>query len=116
MTSPRNWSTEAYLSLALLGLLICLSGLLYVHHHYTLAQTAYESHSVRIVLTPDGHALKELNQLAATADRWWRWQLLLSVLTLGALAGVVVLVLRRRNERLAVEADGKAAPGPTESE
>lgn len=107
MTSPRNWSTEAYLSLALLGLLICLGGLLYVHHHYTLAQTAYESHSVRIVLTPDGHALRALNQLAATADRWWRWQLCFSILTLGALVGVVLLVLRRRTERIAAETDSQ---------
>lgn len=104
MTSPRNWSTDAYLSAALVGLLACLAGLLYVHHHYTLAQTEYEAHSVRIVLTPDGHALKALNQLAATADRWWRWQLLCSVLTLGALVGVVLLVLRRRNERSAATA------------
>jgi hypothetical protein len=102
--SPRRWSTDAQLSLALLALLISLSGLLYVHHHYTVAQTMYDTHASHLVLTPHGTAVAQLNAYAAAADRWWRWQLGLSLLTLGALLWVVWLVLRRRTERLATGA------------
>jgi len=109
MTAPRRWSTDAALSVALLALLVCLGGLLYVHHHYTVAQTVYEDHTNRLVITPHGSSIRQLNALAATADRWWWGQLCLSLLTLAALIAVVALVLRRRNERLAAEAEAAAS-------
>ncbi len=104
MSSPRRWSTDAWLSVALLGLLVCLGGLLYVHHHYTVAQSVYDAHASQLVIIPHGHAVAQLKAYAAETDRWLRWQLLLTFVTAAALLGVVLLVLRRRNERLALEA------------
>jgi aromatic ring-opening dioxygenase catalytic subunit (LigB family) len=104
VTSPKRWSTDAYLSVALLVLLASLGCLLYVHHHYTVAQAIYDAHANTVVFTPHGNAVARLNAYAHETDRWLHWQLFFSVLTLGALAGVLLQVFTRRNERLAAEA------------
>jgi uncharacterized membrane protein YjgN (DUF898 family) len=92
--------------LVVLGILltVSLAAVVYGHIRYTAAETVYENHLRHVVISPHSNLRVELAGYAQSADKWLRIRTAASVLAVGAIAGVLWQVVRRRNERLAAEA------------
>ncbi|HSX31051.1 MAG TPA: hypothetical protein VLE99_03990 [Candidatus Saccharimonadales bacterium] len=94
-------SADFWLGIALLLFLISAGAAAVAHSWYARAEVNYQTHLNHIVLTPGHSPSKELAGYAATASgRLWL-QAVLGLVTLCAVANVLIQVVRRRNQRVA---------------
>jgi ABC-type Fe3+-siderophore transport system permease subunit len=86
-------------------LAICLVAVVFGQVHYATAEKAYEAHLQRVVFSPHADIKHELEHYAQAADKWLRIRTAASALATMAILGIVVQIMRRRNERITSHAE-----------
>lgn len=88
--------------LAVFGILlvVCLVAVMYGHVRYSAAEKIYESHLQHVVLSPHADISRQLEGYAQATDKWFRVRTAASALAAMASVGIVIQIVRRREQRL----------------